>query len=721
MARVYAPRTAGARRRPCFATLNVDRATRHSPIAAAACYILHDVRTARRVLILSQEAKSRAELAGFLEDAGFNTVRVDKSNEVAAHIGDGCLILVDGVTSEAGLDTLRTLRADPTVREQAIVLITDASDPASLEEAFEIGADDLVRRPFPPAELTARVGAQFRMRRFVDALSDEKRDAQVMLELTQALASSLDFREILYTVVRRIADVVHVSRVSIVLAPEPSQKDVGYVVVASDDEQLSNLRLDLSKYPEIQQVLRTREPLTISDATTHPVLDGVRGEVDRRELSAMSLFPIVWEERAIGVLFLRARAERGELSRRETHLCQIVANATAVALNNARVMQSLRDHTQQISFARFEAERRMHELERYADLFASAAEGIAVVDADGQLLFANPRTFEVIGGDVSELKGKKVRELLHPDDAVRADSLWEGFTRGEYPRGVDMRLQQRGTGSWRVCSCSFASLPEGEGAVLISFQDVTEQRQTEAELVKTMEFLESLIDASVDGIVAADMSGNLILFNQGAERIYGHSAADVVGRLTTKDLYPPGMASDVMRRIRSEKYGGKGRLAPTNMHALGKTGELIPMRLSAAMIYERGEAVATFGIFTDLREKLRVEERLAEAQQKLANSEKQALIAELAGTAAHELNQPLTSVMAYAELLKRKLDSKSSEHRAATIMVREAERMADIVRKIGKMTKYETKSYVGEQKILDLDKASGGDGDHKGAGEGPMT
>ena len=134
---------------------------------------------------------------------------------------------------------------------------------------------------------------------------------------------------------------------------------------------------------------------------------------------------------------------------------------------------------------------------------------------------------------------------------------------------------------------------------------------------------------------------------------------------------------------------------------------LLPIMLSAAMIYdEQGKPSATVGIFTDLREKLRVEERLAQAQQKLAVTEKQALIAELAGTAAHELNQPLTSVIGYGELLQRKLSSGSPEHHAAEVIVREAERMADIVRKIGKITRYETKSYVGAQKILDLDKAT---------------
>ena len=126
----------------------------------------------------------------------------------------------------------------------------------------------------------------------------------------------------------------------------------------------------------------------------------------------------------------------------------------------------------------------------------------------------------------------------------------------------------------------------------------------------------------------------------------------------------------------------------------------------AALIFERGEPVATFGIFTDLRERLRTQQRLAEVHQKLEHTERQAVLAELAGTAAHELKQPLTSIMAYAELLERKLVPGSAEHRAAGTMVSEAQRMADIVRKIGRVTKYETRSYVGDQKILDLDRAS---------------
>ena len=101
-----------------------------------------------------------------------------------------------------------------------------------------------------------------------------------------------------------------------------------------------------------------------------------------------------------------------------------------------------------------------------------------------------------------------------------------------------------------------------------------------------------------------------------------------------------------------------------------------------------------------------MEQRLLQAQEQLLAQERQAVIAELAGAAAHELNQPLTSVVMSAELLQRKLEPDSAGYGIAEVIRTEAERMAEIVRKIGKITKYETKSYVGQAKILDLDKAS---------------
>ena len=115
------------------------------------------------------------------------------------------------------------------------------------------------------------------------------------------------------------------------------------------------------------------------------------------------------------------------------------------------------------------------------------------------------------------------------------------------------------------------------------------------------------------------------------------------------------------------------------------------------MLDDEGREIATVGIFSDLRERLHMEQRLASAQEKLEVSEKQAVAMELAGAAAHELNQPLTSVMGYAQVLLRKLDPADAHLAAVKTILDEADRMAAIVRKLGGLTRYETKSYVGRR------------------------
>jgi signal transduction histidine kinase len=73
---------------------------------------------------------------------------------------------------------------------------------------------------------------------------------------------------------------------------------------------------------------------------------------------------------------------------------------------------------------------------------------------------------------------------------------------------------------------------------------------------------------------------------------------------------------------------------------------------------------------------------------------------------AHELNQPLTSVMGYAELLRKTLADDARTLGFVETILRETERMAELVKKIGRLTKYETKRYVGGAQILDLDRST---------------
>lgn len=531
-----------------------------------------------------------------------------------------------------------------------------------------------------------------------------ERALETLLELTQALVSSLDIQEILYTMVGRVAAVVDVDRVSIVLVPD--EPTVGYVVAASDDAELSNLKLDLTKYPEIQHVLESRQPLTIEDVSTHPVFDGVRSSIAPLELSSLTLVPIVWETQAMGVLFLRAGSQRGALDNTQVGFCRVLCNATAIALRNARILQWLKDETERDAHARAEAEERVRVLERYQDLLSSVHDGIAAFDAEGKVLFANPHANLVLGYEPDYFTGKSLWELVPSDERRRVVKLRQELSEGRFPQNVDLRVQHK-DGRVLMINGSFAPFSGRRDAMLLSFRDVTDDRRTQDELVRTRNFLQSLIEASVDAIVAADLKGTIILFNHGAERLYGYAAQDVVNKMHVKRLYPGDGAREVMRMLRSREHGGVNRLGPITIDAVDAKGDVFPISITAAVIHEGGKAIASFGIFTDLRERVRVQQELQKVQERLAVSEKQALLMELAGATAHELNQPLTSVMGYSELLTRKIPETSPTYHAADVIHREAQRMAEIVRKIGRLTRYETKSYVGEARILDLDRSTG--------------
>jgi PAS domain S-box-containing protein len=277
--------------------------------------------------------------------------------------------------------------------------------------------------------------------------------------------------------------------------------------------------------------------------------------------------------------------------------------------------------------------------------------------------------------------------------------------RGETRAEVDVQARTL-AGRKLTLSVSAAPLREGDAVAILTLRDVTRARQLADELRRTKEFLERLIDSSVDAIIAADMSGKIILFNKAAEAICGWTAEEALKSLNVRQLYPQDQAREVMARLRVRDYGGVGRLTSTRQEILNKAGDHIPVNMTASIIYEGQRETATVGIFTDLRDRLQLERKLSDVETRLEESEKNAVLVALAGTAAHELNQPLTSVMGYAELLKRKLKDSDPSFRSVDIIHREAERMAEIVRKIGKITRYETKEYVRNQQIVDLDKAT---------------
>lgn len=673
-----------------------------------------------RVLLIEGAAQTTRELGRTCTELGLTLVHSTWPLPEARLQEHFAVVVIDaGLMVAQASAWLRDLRARPWSRDVPHIVLYHSAAEEQLGALIESGADDVLPYDASPHSLRARLQLHLRTRLAAVRTARGTRLLQILLEITQCLASATDLQEILYMVVTRIADMVHVDRVSIVLVPHDASA-AGFVIAASDDAGLSKLQLDLQKYPEIRHVLKHKTALTIDDVGTHPILDGVRSSVTGLGLSSLTLIPMVFESRVMGMFLLRAKAEPNALDAQQIDVCQVLANATAIALENARILQTLQATDPGSPLAVRDAEKRLLLLKRYGDVFESSSDGIVALDERARLLYANPGAYKLLGYDAHELGiGTALLDIVEHTDRKRVLGLTREFLSGRFPHSMDLRVRCK-NGQVMTIACAFARLHGQDSAILLSFRDVTEARQLQEELIHTRNFLQSLVEASVDAIVAADLRGRIILFNAGAERLYGYPREDVIGKLSVTQLYPGDGARDVMRMLSSEERGGIGRLEPVRTEALDRAGNVFPISLSAATIYENGKAVATFGIFTDLRERVRVEEQLAQATEKLESSEKQALLAELAGATAHELNQPLTSVMGYADLLVRKLDADSPAHRAASVIQSQSQRMAEIVRNIGRLTRYETKSYVGEQRILDLDRSVGA-GPARDSGDPPET
>jgi PAS domain S-box-containing protein len=346
----------------------------------------------------------------------------------------------------------------------------------------------------------------------------------------------------------------------------------------------------------------------------------------------------------------------------------------------------------------------LSQLRRYEDFFSHVNDGMAVLDEQGRVLTVNPAGCSILGLRGEETRGLPLPELVAKESAMEASLLWRELAGGGRVLSADLSVHTK-DGRTVTLAVSAGPLRSQNGHAILSFRDVSERRELESELRKTKEFLERLIHATPDGIVAADLQGTLLLFNKGAERMTGFPASGLVGKWNIRELYPPGLAEEMMRRLREARAAGEesGRV---RCEIVARSGEVIPVDLSAAIVSEDGRDTATVGVFRDLREELRRESELRKTRERLEQAEKAAVVSALAGAAAHELNQPLTSVLGFSELLFRRTGEQDKGREELAAILREAERMAQIVKKIGRITRYETTAYVGRTRIVDLERAS---------------
>ncbi|MDJ0990568.1 MAG: ATP-binding protein [Desulfobacterales bacterium] len=208
------------------------------------------------------------------------------------------------------------------------------------------------------------------------------------------------------------------------------------------------------------------------------------------------------------------------------------------------------------------------------------------------------------------------------------------------------------------------------------------QASLEDRLRHSYAFLKNLILSSVDGVMAADRKGKILIFNDAAAEISGYSVDEALKTLNIRDVYPEDGAYEVMRKLRNDNFGGQGKLQSCQVDVLRKDGQRIPISLNAAIVYENGDEVATVGFFHDLRETLQIQKELEQTQVQLLQAEKMASLGKLAAGVAHQINNPLGGIILFAGLMLEEYDLEEAAREDLNRILRDAERCKDTVKEL---------------------------------------
>ncbi len=293
-----------------------------------------------KILIIEEPEVVRVSYADGLRSEGF-AVRVIRGSEEASDIISRwnpavILLHVDGGGVQSK-QLLRDIRRMQTKSRPSIIVIPENKDKDELIGTLKDGADDFILPPVSASELSARVREQLRLSGFYSRFHADRESLRSLLEITNAITTSLNPTEVFQTIVNRVAEATGAERCSIVLVT----RNEGYVLASHDDPELKDKKIDLQKYPEIIEAINRKDPLIVDDIATNPLMCAVKDSVKGLEGKSLLLVPIVFNDRVLGTLFLRTKKEGGGFDDDEVNFCRIVANSAFHAIKNARIFQQL--------------------------------------------------------------------------------------------------------------------------------------------------------------------------------------------------------------------------------------------------------------------------------------------------------------------------------------------------------------------------------------------
>jgi len=287
--------------------------------------------------------------------------------------------------------------------------------------------------------------------------------------------------------------------------------------------------------------------------------------------------------------------------------------------------------------------------ERYRIVAETALDAITTIDESGQILFVNRSAERIFGYSAQDMIGFNLALLL-PAYTQGIPETRE-FT-GRHQDGHDIFLE-----------VSFGTFTQGSRVLATGIlRDVSRRHRAEEELRDANETLRALIEATPLAIVAIDSAEKVSKWNSAAEKMFGWSESEVLGRKS--DWRELGEASRRSASITKEATLRK------------KDGNYVEVAISTGPLAGQGGAHGgAVSVITEITERKRLEEQLRQAQ-------KMDAVGRLAGGVAHDFNNLLTVIIGYGEMLMNGLTADTRPREYALEVLRAAEKACTLTKQL---------------------------------------
>lgn len=449
-----------------------------------------------------------------------------------------------------------------------------------------------------------------------------------------------------------------------------------HVGVAPSEEQLDQLS---------QVIMRSQRNFkelidSLDDPACALALDGTVRTVNRRiseltglpysELVGHKIFDLIEEptredaERSLG-RFLEKKRWAGTLRLRlkdSTRLLYFDCVINGIIKGDEVVGASVlgRDVTEQ----------REKEL-RFTELFETLQEGVYFSTPDGQLLDANPALVSMLG-----YQEKKDLLLVNPE-ALNFDPGPPVLGRAVDDRGGmrtrEIRLRRK-DGKATVFLDASRAVWDASGNI-IRYQgtlvDITEKRSMERQLAQQEEFRRRLLESFPDLILVVDLGERYTFATARARDLLGFEPQDMIGKkITDLENHSPELAA-----LYHDVVSGRQVFGSAEYSARHRDGSWRTMRASGSQLVDDEGKIS--GVIISVRD-ITIERKL---EQQVVQSERLAAMGAMIGGVAHELNNPLTSILGVSELLQ---DTETNEvaRKQLAMLQQQTRRAAEIVQNL---------------------------------------